>query len=268
METLFSFRYMRIIVATLGTLLIVFVALATAQMLQLFSWFEPNYATINVDGYAEVQAVPDVGAFHFTVESENVDVAAAQEEASEKINQIMTYLKDEGSVEEKDIKTTGYNTYPRYEYEARSCIGFDCDRERVLKGYVVSQSVSVKVRDTGKAGELIAGVGGKGVTNMSGLSFEVDDLDSKKEEARLLAIADAKEKGKRLAEELGVRLGDIVSFNDGGDGGYYPMPYMARGGEMAMDMAVEESVSKNIAPEISVGEDTITTRVTITYKIK
>lgn len=267
METLFSFKYMRAIVATLGVLLIVLVGAMAAQMLQIFS-FEPNYATINVEGYAEVTAVPDIGAFHFTVEAENLDVAAAQEEAGKKINEIMTYLKDEGGVDEKDIKTTGYNTYPRYEYEAVACIGFDCDRERVLKGYVVSQNVNVKVRDTSKSGELIAGVGGRGVSNMSGLSFEVDDLDGKKEEARLLAIADAKEKGKKLAKELDVRLGDIVSFNDGGNSGY-PMPMYAETRAVSMDMAYGDDVEeKAYAPEISVGEDIITARVTITYKIK
>lgn len=270
METLFSFTYMRAIAATLGVLLIIFVAGASAQMYNISS-FEPNYATINVEGVAEVTAVPDIGAFRFTVEAEAVDVTAAQEESGEKINDIMSYLKEEGSVGEKDIKTTGYNTYPRYEYEARAfCVGGNCDRERVLKGYVVTQSVSVKVRDIEKAGELIAGVGSRGATNMSGLSFEVDDIEGKKEEARLLAIADAKEKAKKLAKELEVRLGDILSFNDGSNGGGYPMPMYAETRAVAMDMAVEDGVGGGggFAPEIEVGEDTIVSRVTITYEIK
>jgi len=68
-----------------------------------------------------------------------------------------------------------------------------------------------------------------------------------------------------LAEELDVRLGDILSFSDSGSG--YPMPMYAegRGGVATMDMAVEEAA---FAPEIAVGEDEITARVTITYEIK
>lgn len=269
METLFSFKYMRVLIATLLGMMILAVLGVIAETFN-WSWTEPNYATINVEGVAEVTAVPDVGAFHFTVEAESMDVATAQEESGEKINAIMAYLTEEGGVEEKDIKTTGYNIYPRYEWEAREiCIAGNCDRERILKGYVVTQTVQVKVRETNKAGELVAGAGSLGATNISGLSFEVDDIEGKKEEARLLAVADAKEKAKKLAEELGVRLGDIISFNDGG--GQYPMPYMeARSVSMdaAYGMGEVAMEEKAFAPEISVGEDEITARVTITYKIK
>lgn len=269
METLFSFKYMRVLVAVLLGMLILAVFGVIAQT---FNWSstEPNHATINVEGVAKVNAVPDVGTFSFTVEAESMEVATAQEESSQKINDIMGYLKGEGSVEEKDIKTTGYNVYPRYEWEARlECFGPNCDRDRVLKGYVVTQNVQVKVRDTGKAGELVAGVGGRGATNVSGLSFEVDDIEGKKEEARLLATADAKEKAKRLADELGVRLGDLISFNDGGNGGY-PMPVYAERSAVAMDMAVggDHAEEPTFSPEISVGENEITARVTITYKLK
>jgi len=267
MDTLFSYKYMRIIVATLGVMAILAVAATVAHMLNFID-YEPSYTTINVEGVAEVNAVPDIGSFHFTVEAEAADVAEAQKLSGEKINDIMEYLKTEGGVEEKDIKTTGYNAQPRYEWERENCIGgFGCESERVLKGYVVTQNVQVKVRDTGKAGELIGGVGGRGATNMSGLSFEVDDLESLKEEARLAATADAKEKAKRLAKELDVRLGDVVSFNDGSNGGWNPVPMMER--SMVMDAAYGGDMEeKMFAPEIAVGEDTITAHVTITYQIK
>lgn len=267
MDTLFSYRYMRIIVATLGVMAILAVAGAVAHMLNLIS-YEPSYTTINVEGVAEVTAVPDIGSFRFTVEAEADDVAQAQKLSGEKINDIMGYLKEEGGVDEKDIKTTGYNAQPRYEYRRENCTtGFGCDSERVLMGYTVTQNVQVKVRDTEKAGELIGGVGGRGATNMSGLSFEVDDLEALKEEARLLATADAKEKAERLADELDVRLGDVMNFHDGGNG--YPMPSMLESRVLMMDDAYGGDMEeKAFAPEIAVGEDTITARVTITYQIK
>lgn len=266
MDTLFSYQYMRVIVATLGVMLIVAVAAMAAHSLNLIS-YEPSYTTINVEGVAEIAAVPDVGSFRFTVEAEAADVAAAQEESTEKINNIMSYLKSEGEVAEKDIKTTGYNAYPRYEYRRENCLAeFGCESERVLVGYVVTQNVEIKVRDTQKAGALIGGVGSRGATNMSSLSFEVDDVEAIKEEARLQATADAKEKAERLAQELEVRLGDVVSFNDGG--GAPPMPYESRAVMMdtaGLGGAMEE---KAASPDISVGENTITARVTITYQIK
>ncbi len=265
METLFSFRYMRILVATLlGTAILAMLALVAGSL--NFIKEDPYRATINVEGVAKVTAVPDIGVFSFTVEAENMEVAKAQEESGSKINDIMAYLKDEGEVEEKDIKTTGYNTYPRYEYEQpKVCLQARCNSERVLKGYVVTQTVQVKVRETGKSGELIAHVGSLGATNLSGLSFEVDDIEVKKEEARLAAVADAREKAERLADELDVRLGDIVNFNDGSD---TPMPMFANK-LMAVDSAMGGAVEEiSYAPEISVGEDEIIATVTITYELK
>ncbi len=62
-------------------------------------------------------------------------------------------------------------------------------------------------------------------------------------------------------------MGDIVSFNDGGSGGGYPVPIMARG--IAQDETFAESpFEKSFAPDIAVGEDTITAKVTITYQLK
>jgi uncharacterized protein YggE len=265
MDTLFSYRYMRVLVALLIATIIAAVALMAAQS---FNWLiDDDFASINVEGVAEVVAVPDIGVFSFMVETEAADVAAAQSDATNAMNSIMAYLRDEGGVAENDIKTTGYNASPRYEWRATElCITGNCPRERVTVGYVVTQNVNVKVRDTEQAGTLIGGVGQRGATNMSGLSFEVDDLEAVKEEARLLAIADAKAQAERIADELDVRLGDILNYSDGGGGGF-PMPYATRG---AMDMmAVDEmAFAEPVIPDIAVGEDTITARVTITYEIK
>lgn len=257
---------MRVLVAAL---LVTIIAAVVATAAQSFSWLmDRDYATINVEGVAEVVAVPDVGAFSFAVEAEAANVAAAQEQSGEAINAIMSYLKEEGGVAETDIKTTGYNTYPRYEFRNTSnCFLGNCPQERELVGYVVTQIVTVKVRETADAGRLIGGVGERGATNLSNLQFEVDDIEAKKEEARLAAVEDAKAKAERLAKELDVRLKNIINFNDtsGGDW-HFAADYAPR----AMEMAVEEDsfTTGSFAPEIAVGEDTITARVTITYKIK
>ena len=122
----------------------------------------------------------------------------------------------------------------------------------------------MKVRETDTAGTHIGEVGNRGATNISSLSFEIDDVEALKEAARLIAIADAKEQAENIAKELGERLGDVISFNEGG--GYYPQPYETRA--MSLDMAFEESAVKAAAPEIAVGEDAITARVTVTYELK
>lgn len=219
--------------------------------------------TITVTGEGEVLAKPDIGQFSFSVMAEADTAEAAQEQSAESINEIMGYLEEAG-IEEKDIKTTGYNVYPRYEWETATDCLFpgECDRERVLRGYETTQTMYVKVRETDKAGEFISGVGSRGATNISGLNFTIDDETALQAEAREKAIADAKEKAEALADDLGMHIVRVVGFNEGGN---YGIMYAAKG--LGGDMAMEESVA-NTAPSLPMGENAITSNVTITYELR
>ena len=81
-------------------------------------------------------------------------------------------------------------------------------------------------------------------------------------DAREKAIADAKKQAKVLAKQLHVRLVTIISFNENGDGAY-PV-YMSARADSAM------MAGKAATPEASIaaGEQTITSNVSITYKIR
>lgn len=222
--------------------------------------------TITVAGEGEVLAKPDLGQFSFSVMAEADTAEAAQEQSAESINVIMSYLEEAG-IDEKDIKTTGYNVYPRYEWEkAAECSfpgpGGDCERKRVLKGYETTQTVYVKVRETDKAGEIISGVGSRGATNISGLNFTIDDETALQAEARKKAIADAKEKAEELADDLGMRIVRVVGFNEGGNNG---VMYATK--SFGADMAMEES-AMNVAPELPMGENTTRSNVSISYELR
>jgi uncharacterized protein YggE len=219
--------------------------------------------TITVSGQGEVFAVPDTGEFSVTVHEDAETVAEAQETATKKVNDIIAYLKGSG-VEEKDIKTTNYNVNPKYEYSQTVCTNNFCPPStQKLVGFEVYQTLSVKVRDTKKAGELLTGVGSKGASEVSGLSFTTDDDDALKAEARGQAIADAKAKADALAKDLGVNIVRIVGFNEDTSG--YPTPYAYGRGGIAMDAA--QSV-KAAPPELPVGENKITSNVSVTYEIR
>src|SRR3989338_3532996 len=180
--------------------------------------------TINVSGYGEAVAVPDIATFTFSVVSERSTVAAAQDDATTKANAITAYLK-EGGVAERDIQTTGYSVYPQYDWVQQTCVagGICPPGEQRLRGYEVRQTTTGKVRDTAAAGDLRTGVGGRGASEVAGLNFTWDNPDAVEAEARDKAIADAKQKAEALARSLGVSLVRVVSFNESGGG--YPIPY-------------------------------------------
>ena len=88
---------------------------------------------------------------------------------------------------------------------------------------------------------------------------EYSDKVSSMIDAEVTEIMDnAKAKAEQLAKDLGVHLGKITSFNEGSN---YPMPMYA--GKAMMD-----SVTASAPAELPVGENLITSDVTITYQIK
>ena len=225
--------------------------------------YPQGQSVISVTGKGEVVGIPDVATFSFGVTEESLLVSEAQNEAGKSINAIIDYLKKNG-VSEKDITTSGYNIYPRYETDVRTMspalYPYPIGKQK-LAAYVVTQTVTVKVRKLADAGKLLSGIGEQGATDISGLSFDFDKRDELAKEARDKAIKEARSEANKLAKSLGVDLVRIISYNDNGN--YYPMyaktmiaEAYGRGGDGA------------VPPEIPVGEDKIISNVTITYEVK
>lgn len=244
----------------------IFLAVEAISIVKKYPYANGYSDVIVVNGKGEVFAIPDTGMFSFSVVEDGKTVKEAQDKSNKKMKSILDSIKSMG-IEEKDIKTVGYYSNPKYEYSQTICTqsypSYCPPGKQILTGYEVSQTISVKVRDTDKAGDALTKVGSLGATNISGLSFVVDDEDKVKTEARTKAIADAKAQAKVLAKSLGVKLGKVVSFSESGN---YPMPYY---GGVMMDKAV--SARAEIAPtspELPVGENEIISNVSITYEIR
>ena len=246
--------------------------------------------TISVSGTGDAYAIPDVATFSFTVNDTEKVVADAQAKVTTKINAAMTAVEGQG-VDKKDIQTTYYSINPNYEYQNAVCpmsagvsnsssasggvsssgvmipasaptpaIAYCPPGKSVITGYDVSESVSVKLRDTTKAGTLLVALGTLGVTDLNGPSFAVDNPDAVQSQARTIAIADAQAKAKTLASQLGVSLIRIVSFSD--NNGSYPQPVM-----YAMNASTDSAKAAPV-PDISTGQQKVTSNVTITYEIQ
>jgi uncharacterized protein len=228
-------------------------------------------STISVSGDGEAYAVPDIATFSFSVTETGKTVKEAQEKSDAKINKALVTIRETG-IEDKDIKTIGYNVYPKYEYQNAVCpmnvkseiyssVSYCPPGKQTLVGYEVTQSISVKIRDTEKAGDLVTKIGAAGVSNISNIEFSVDNRDGFIAKAREQAIAKAKDKAKELAKQLGVKLGKIMYYSENGN---YPVyEAMGKGGT---DMSVSSVAPR--AAELPSGETKITSNITITYEIK
>ncbi|MBI5742473.1 MAG: SIMPL domain-containing protein [Candidatus Niyogibacteria bacterium] len=237
-------------VALFVFMLTVFVAVKTVAEVKTMKRAGAQVNTISVTGEGKVLAKPDIGQVSLAVVQSAATVEAAQSAATKAMNDIMKFLKDSG-VAEKDIKTTEYSVYPLYDYS---------DGKRMARGYEVRQGLTVKIRELADAGKIVAGSAERGANQVGGITFTTEDPTLIKEEARRKAIADAKQKAKVLARDLGVSLGDIVSFNESGGG--YPIFYAkAMGG-------AERGGDAAPVPDIAPGENETAVNVTITFEIQ
>jgi hypothetical protein len=214
---------------------------------------------VSFSGEGKVVAKPDIAVSILTIVTEAKTSKVAQDENSVKSKATVDFLKAQG-IADKDMKVTGYNIYPQYSYP-RPYSGSSVTVPRI-SGYQVNETIQVKIRDLEKASTILDGVVATGVNSISDLSFQIDEPEKLKEEARAKAIADAKAKASILQKQLGIRLGRIISFNEGGG---YPM-YM-RAEVMSKDAGYGMGGDGPV-PSLPAGENEINVNVTITYQIK
>ncbi len=252
------------IVVIIGILLALFLLAATVSEVKSYGYIGsglPASNTITVQGNGKVEKAPDTAKFSFTIQNEQKDTATAQANVSKKVDTVKSDLLAAG-IPSSDITTASYNSYPDYQQgPAIECFKYPCPApSQVLKGYIVSQNVSVSVKDLSKS-ETVAGILGKdGVTSIDGPNLGFADDHEVQNEARDMAITDAKAQAQKLADSLGVHLVRIVSFNDN-NGGAVPMPVMYNQAK-AMDAAGAS------APSLPTGVQTVNDTVSITYEIK
>ncbi|MDP2737086.1 MAG: SIMPL domain-containing protein, partial [bacterium] len=170
--------------------------------------------SISITGEGKVTGVPDVAKIQLGYSIEKKTVAEAQKENTAKMNAVIDKLKKDFKIDAKDIKTVNYYISPQYNWN---------DGRQSLRGYLVSQDLSVKVREMDKVSQILDVAGSIGLNQIGNLSFEMDNPEKLKEEARAKALEQAKAKAEALSEIVGVKLGKIISFSESSTDGA-PMP--------------------------------------------
>ncbi len=215
--------------------------------------YEPRYITVSGEG--KVFITPDIALMELSVVNEGDDIAVIVQKNTERTNAVIDAIKKLG-VEEKDIKTTQYNLAPRYEW-------IQDTGERISKGYTMTQSIRVKVRDFTKIGEIINKTTAMGNVNLiGGLQFTLEDPEQAMGQARTQAIEKAKNKAGVIADQSGLKLVKLVDINEG----YYPYYYGATYEKTATNLGGAGEVTP--APQIQPGQQEVSTIVTLTYRVR
>lgn len=210
--------------------------------------------TISVSGEGKATAVPDIAELSFGVIVQRQQTAKqAMDMLGKSMQAVLDAVKKAG-VPAEDIRTESLSLNPAYDWK---------DGQQTMRGFDASQSLRVKVRDLDIVSDVLAAATNAGANQAGGVSFIVDDPEKSRAQAREEAIVQAREKAKILAGQLGMRLGKIKNFSEGG-GGFPPIMYARE--TMAMDKGMGGG---GVMPTpLPAGEQEVSVQVTITYELR
>jgi hypothetical protein len=215
---------------------------------------EDQVRGISVGGQGKVQGAPDIATISLGVSSLANTVAEARTQAATSLTAMIDSMKANG-VEEDDIQTSQLSIQPEYDYT---------DGRQLLRGFRVSNTVTAKLRDIDRTGEVVdeAVEAGGDNTTINGIGFSIEDPEDLKRQARELAVADARARAETLAQASGVSLGDPVTISESS----YTPPVYYSGAEIAADRAAAGAP----VPEtpIESGELDVVVDVSITWEIQ
>lgn len=187
-------------------------------------------------GSGKVTAAPDTAVVNIGVETRGADPKVAVEQNNQEMTKLVASLKGLGIVD-ADLQTSNFNIrFERIEHwppvpappaapvgKAVAVAEASKPEKPAVDGvFVVTNTLSVTVRDLSKLGDALSSSTAAGANTIWGVDFRINDPEPLLAQARDKAVAEALEKAKRLAAAAGVKVGKLVSIEESGRGG--PMP--------------------------------------------
>ena len=206
--------------------------------------------TLNVSATGRADAAPD----RATVTAGVVTEGKTAREAMIANATLMTAVFDEldaANIPKSNITTSQLSLQPQYDYRNRS--------KPTIKGYEARNTVTVKSDDLDQVGPMLDALVRAGVNKINNVQFSIKDPKSALDKARTDAIREARNKAEDMADAAGVKLGPLLSINEGSRGGN-PRP---------VNYALESRASSfDSATPINAGDQTLSVTVSLSYGIE
>lgn len=161
---------------------------------------------ITVSGTGRVKGTPDTLTVSIGVTTRRPTVDAAVNDNAATATAMTDALTAAG-VDAKDVQTSNYSVSPSFNY---------VNDKQVLDGYLVNNTVTVKIHDLAGAGSVIdaATAAGGDEAAVQGVSFSLEDNKALLDQARADAYADAKAKAGQFGQLSGRGLGDAEAITE------------------------------------------------------
>lgn len=153
-----------------------------------------EHNTMILNGNGQVNAVPDEAVLRLGVQTEGENLQTIQANNAELSQAVLQAIRQLGV---DDIKTFQYDINKNYEF---------VDGRQVDKGYTVRNILEIRTDNLGLVGALIDTAVYYGANIVDLIQFEVSDTSRYYLQALNLAVADAFEKARSIADSIGLSL--------------------------------------------------------------
>ena len=201
---------------------------------------------VSVSATGDVAAEPDMAYISTGVIVEADTAKDGLARNSIVMGKLIDGLKSLG-IAPKDIQTTSVNVQPRY-VQAKD------GHPTTIDGYRVVNQVRLTVREIKRLGEMLDAAVTLGANQVNGITFDVSNAETLKDEARKQAMVNAKRRAELYATAASAQLGNVLTISEDVNPGPRPMP-MARS-------AVAGAVP------LEAGTRTLTVEVHVTYSLR
>ncbi len=217
---------------------------------------EAPHPRVIVTGEGIAAAAPDTAIISLVVLQEAPTAREALTANNEAMTKVLDAMKKQG-IAERDLQTSGFSIDPRYVYPENKDNTQPPQAPKIV-GYAVSNSLTVRVRDLKKVGEILDQSVTLGVNQGGNLTFTNDKPDAILDEARKKAVASAIAKAKTLTDAAGVGLGRVIEISEQS---FSPRP-------MPMAQAKMMAAAPADSVPVAAGENTYNVNVNVTFELK
>jgi len=161
--------------------------------------------TISVSGTAVARTVPDLVVWHVTTSDFDKNLLRAKESSDNKLKAILA-LREELGVNPEDMETGHLRIEREYHRDEHG-------NRTEFKHFAVTRSITIRQRDLKRFDEFLSKLVSSAEMEVS-LGFESSRLHELRAETRLRALRIAREKAQAMAEELGDKLGMVLTVEE------------------------------------------------------
>ena len=208
-----------------------------------------NERLVEVTGEASVSVTPDFARVTLGVTTTGRDANAAMAANAKSVSSVIAAIKAEG-VAAADIQTSSLSVSPQLSNPASAGSG-----AQTITGYVVSDMVTVTARDLSRLGALLDRAVNAGANAMYGVAYGENNPSALIDQARPLAVADARRKAEIYAQAGGARIGRLMTLTEQSA----PSP-------VRFARAYAQSAAA-VATPIEPGEDRLTITITAQFEL-